>query len=175
MILAHLDRVHFVEPFVPGEPIDTIRMRAMINEIAKSALIPSVYRDHHCREITSYDDPMQYIRTKRDLVVDAFNLRHHEDYLQLVLNRLPAVITFEESVETYVANVFIDVVGPALIRCCETKIAYYDLMLHDGNMRRSIRDKAKHFKAKNEQYINCVQEICSHSMIISSSAKGTVR
>jgi len=174
-IIDGLNQVKFVEPYVPGEPTDTIRMRAMINEIARAALIPSVYCDHHCREITSYDDPMQYIRTKRDLVVDAFNLAHHEDYLQLVLNRLPATVSFEESVESFISNLFVDVVGPALIRCCETKIAYYELVLKDLTMSRSIREKAKHFKAKNEQYIHSLRNTCNYSTIIGSAIKSRER
>ena len=168
-IIEGLNHVKFVVPYVPGEPTDTIRMRATINEIARAALIPSIYCDHHFREITSYDDPMQYIRTKRDVVVDAFNLGHHEDYLQLVLNRLPATVSFEESVESYISNLFVDVIAPSLIRCCEEKIAYYELVMHDWNMRPSIRGKAKYFKAKNEHYINSVQEICNYSAIIYSA------
>ena len=174
-IIEGLSRVKLVEPYFPGEPTDTIRMRAMINEIARTALIPSIYQDHHFREIMSYDDPMQYVKTKRDLVVDAFNLGHHEDYLQLVLNRLPANVTFEESVESYISNLFVDVIAPALIRCCETKIAYYELVLHDQDMCRSIREKAKQFKAKNEYYINYVRDICNYSAIICSAIKSRER
>ena len=174
-MIEGLNRIKFVEPYIPGEPIDTIRMRAMINEIARSALIPSIYRDHHCREIMSYENPMQYIRTKRDLVVEAFNLGHHEDYLQLVINRLPVAVSLEESIESYISNLFVDVFAPSLIRCCETKIAYYELVLKDRTMSRSIREKAKLFKAKNEEYIVNVREICNRSSVISSAIKSRER
>jgi hypothetical protein len=174
-IIEGLNNVKFVESYVPGEPADTSRMRAMINEIAKVALIPSIYHDHHCREIMSYDDPMQYIRTKRDIVVDAFNLGHHEDYMQLVLNRLPASVTVEEAVESYISTLFVDVIGPSLIRCCETKIAYYELVVQDWSMSRSIRGKAKYFKEKNEQYIFNVREKCNVSTIIGSAIKSRER
>ena len=168
-IVEGLHRVKFVESFVPGEPTDFIQMRAMINEIAREALIPSIYCDHHCREIMDYEDPMQYIRTKRDLVVDVFNLGHHEDYMQLVLNRLPISMSFEEAVESYISDLVVDVISPALIRCCETKIVYYQSVIRDWSMSRFIRGKAKHFKEKNKTYIRHIQEICNCSAIIGSA------
>ena len=174
-MIEGLNHIKFVEPYVPGEPPDYIQMRAMINEIARDALIPSVYRNHHCREITSYDDPVQYFKTKRDLVVDAFHLGHHEDYMQLVLNRLPDTVTFEEAVDSYISILFVDVFGPSLIRCCETKIAYYELVMCDWSMSGAIRGKARYFKIKNEQYIERVRDICNHSTIIGSAIKSRER
>ena len=167
-IYAGLQYIRFLNEFV--EAPDEMQRRVVINGIASRALVPSVFQNHHCRELGNPSSNRDYLWEKCRLVMQAFsNDRYHLEYQQLVMNRLPKGVAFEAAVGSYVHSLLLEVIIPALITACDKKIAYYDSLLKRKSISRKLREEIKGWRAKNMGYIAAISELRMSSSLITSS------
>ena len=164
-----LQTYRFVDEFVEDE-VDMLA-RARINDVAVRALVPTVYQNHHCREIKKMKGAANYLDAKSTLVVNAFKRdKSRVSCIQFVINKLPKGVTFEEAVNAYVYRLFHEVFGPTLRWACEEKIVYYKEILKRKDLSNGFREETRYRIKKNEEYILLLEELLGDSCLISKSA-----
>lgn len=138
-------------------------VRYVINSLAYRALTPSVYQNHHGKELVigTVDN---YIERKKKLVCRMFS-DTNAGYRQLVINRLPGTATFEQAVDSMVCRWIRDDVVPAVRNACEQKIVYYNNLMTRRDLSYMFKSKTQERITKNMQYIAAMNELSLRSDI----------
>ena len=173
-IYAGLQQIRFINEHVPNQ--EETQQRVVINGIAAKALVPSVLQNHYSRKLGCPNANLDYLREKYNEVDAAFsNNHHHLEYRQMVVNRLPEGVTFSDAIASYVNNLLLKIIIPALLDSCEKKIGFYESLLRRGSISQKLRREIKSWLAKNVGYVSALTELrtSSHVLMYSSIMRET--
>jgi len=168
-IYEGLQTYKFIDEFV-GDDLEMLA-RNKVNNIAIRALVPSVFQNHHCREIERLKGCKPYINIKSEITAISFRRdRHRAGYIQLVMDKLPDGLVFDEAVNAYVCRLFTIVIGPTLIWACSEKINYYNRILSERkNISSRFRLDTLSKIEKNKKYIALIEDELGDSSILHKS------
>jgi hypothetical protein len=155
-------------------------LRVVVNNLARQALVPSAYHNHHARELVEFGK-ISYIDKKKALVRKAF-MQAAPGYQQLVINSYPdkvAVLDPEEQfnaiVEAFVCRWIRKKVIAAVRDACVRKIIEYRKLTENGSLSGEFKKGADKRKIKNETYVVALDELkATYSAIPHSSIITTV-
>ena len=142
-------------------------LRRSINEISRQALIPSVYHNHHCRELQKHG-VQKYSSLKRQMVLRAFD-GNDIVYRRLAEERLPKGMSFEMAVDEFVGCWLQDDVVPAVRDACEHKIEHYNSIESLRHISRGFRKEVQVHRKKNEEYVHLLSDLYIHSVTLRHS------
>ena len=128
-------------------------VRYVINSLAYRALTPSVYQNHHGKELVA-GTVDHYIERKKKLVYRMFS-GANAGYKQLVVNRLHGATSFEQAVDSMVCRWIRDDVVPAVRQACEQKIIHYNRLMARKDLSTMFKSKTQERIAKNMRYREC--------------------
>jgi hypothetical protein len=74
------------------------------------------------------------------------------------------------AIASYVNNLLIKIIVPALLDSCKKKIEYYESLLRRGSISRKLRREIKSWRAKNEGYIAVLGDLRNSSYVLLYSA-----
>ena len=138
-------------------------VRYVINSLAYRALTPSVYQNHHGKELVAGPVDL-YIERKKKLVFRMFS-GANAGYKQLVVNRLHGATSFEQAVDSMVCRWIRDDVVPAVRQACEQKIIHYNRLIARKDLSYMFKSKTQERIAKNMRYIASMNELALRSDI----------
>ena len=139
-------------------------MRCRINDLAIYALTPSVYQNHHSRDIAEggADD---YLEKKKKIVMNKF-AQHYAEFRKHVVKRLPKGMTFEQAVDSFICLWVKDEVVPAIKDSCKKKIDYYTKLITVSYISRKFKSDVMEWRKKNIDYISKLDVLENRSDII---------
>ena len=117
--------------------------------------LPSV---HHTRDLDS-NGTEGYIAEKTGEIVES---------LRVWKKKFPMLT--DELIEGYVCLWIKNALIPPLRKACFEKIDFYKSLLARNNVSESVKEKTKAWLAKNERYIQCIDELAACSAIKEKSS-----
>jgi len=166
-LLEGLQYVKFISDV--GADYLEVSVRGMINNVAYRTILPSILTNHHCSEIASYKEPYRYLINKKRIMHQVFRLALDTKQQELINSLLPTGHNLEMSVESYIHELFREVIAPELIEGCRRKIKVYSSYVEDSGIDAGFRNQADILKRKNESYINMLEQMLIDSAIVYSS------
>jgi hypothetical protein len=164
-IYAGLQQIRFINEHVPDQ--GEMQQRMVINGIAAKALVSSVFQNHYSRKLGCSDTNLDYLKDKCHDVETAFSDSHHHfEYRKMVVNRLPEGVTFTDAIASYVNNLLLKVIIPALLDSCEKKIGFYESLLRRGSISRKLRREIKSWLSKNMGYVSVLTDLRTTSCVL---------
>ena len=136
----------------------------VINSLVFRALTPSVYQNHHGKELVNSGSSDKYIERKKKLVHKMFS-GANAGYKQLVANRCGGHVDFEQAVDSVVCRWIRDDVVPAVRNACEQKIVYYNILKARKDLSCMFKSKTQERIVKNMLYINALNGLSLRSDI----------
>jgi len=136
----------------------------VINSLVFRALTPSVYQNHHGKELVDSGSSDKYIERKKKLVQKMFS-GANAGYKQLVANRLNGQANFDQAVDSAVCRWIRDDVVPAVRNACEQKIVYYNILKARKDLSCMFKSKTQERIVKNMLYINALNGLSLRSDI----------
>ena len=128
-----------------------------------TALLPSIYQNHHAREVGD-NCYRNYIERKVSQIMTAFTGQN--EGFGLLAQGLLGDVPLEEAVRALVIKWMRDDVIPAIEQTCRAKILYYKSLENRRDVSFSFKRKAREKREKNEGYLIRIEEIQRESALL---------
>jgi len=166
-----LTSCRLLSEFVAGEDVETLQAHTIINSIAYKAFVPSIYKNHHCKDMAKCKDIKEHFDKKSREILKVFNANsYHINFLNILKKQLPASVTVPTAIESYTYNVYYEIILPALLVACTDKINYYKSLIKRGTISRRLVALLNDRITRNEGYIEMIEQAIRSSTIVHKSA-----
>ena len=160
-------------------------MCSTVNSMAFRAISPSVYQNHHCRELVgiipggeplpAFESPGEvFIARKKRMVYRMFEVADSR-YQQFAASHLVHPQTFETLVDSFVCRWIKNEVIPALRTACEQKIVFYRSLCSRPGISREFKRRVHEWITKNKDYLDALSALYLQSDIALRSSTVHIR